>query len=602
MKVFNLSYIFALLLLLGCMPEDPRDLVSNERAIESFFIPGYQVGPAEIDRKTTRSEVYIYLVEGMDLSAVSPKIEVSRGSTIIPASERPVDLTNKKTTYTVTSASGENREWTVFARTFSNAIDGKWFLSNPVQLFYHIGEGESWGWSGQKNLEWSIPGFEYANDNSLTFKTLGVDEKGNVFGEGRYDEGADGQFETFERGDCDDNPFDYAPYYGHMVQGDFEWVHDLSDDVIIFTQGDHVVRTMPLEWSDDSKIAFNLAFSPEAYDLGWCAAVNDVLELNFGKRYFYPFIKEGENPPVVDPEEPTIPATSPISLNGDWGITDIGFWPSASNDICADLDNILKFSNESYDAVSGILAGDFVYDAGEDGVLTDVSQDAWRVFPERGTFELKVLEDPEDATSRKHWAMTFHGNDGSSLEVDGAIEGEGADDLVFKFNGGKDLSTGNEVDAHWYKFQRNHVGKNPCNDDSGFGDFISGNWGRYGGTAVLSYYDGDHKQYPGAEIDNDNTYTFSNVVEDGKYLRGDITVDAGADGQIFDAGTHTLRNGTFTFEADRLGEWGEQYGFFTLHTADGQTVQYKNTANWFGDFQIKFDKDGKEIYYRIGKQ
>ncbi|BDD02168.1 hypothetical protein [Persicobacter psychrovividus] len=586
----------------SCMPEDPHDIVSPERAIQAFRIEGLQVGPAEIHRGVNKSTLDIYLVEGTDLSAVKPVIRLSKGASSIPASGEVIDLSSKKFTYQVTAANGQNREWEVDVKTFSNALEGKWVMASPVKTNYYIGEGESWGWKGTKDLAGDLPGFAAANDNVLTFKTTGVNKDGNVYGTGTYEAGNDGKFETFVYPNNGDSPIDYSKYFGKLPQGKFDWVNDLNNHQIVFSVNGKVVKTLPVEWKNEEKTAFDMSFKPEAIELGWSDDPKQQ-ELNYTKAYTYPMIREGVT--IAKKEvQMVIPGVAPIELNGKWGIKEIGFWPAADNKIGSDMDNFLEFSHQQYDANTGVISGDFIYNAGKDGQLSDAKEDAWKVFPAKGTFKLTVKKNPEDPESRKAWSMSFFDAAGKEMKVDNPVEGKDADHITLKFNGGKDLATGADTDAHWFKFERGFIGVNPnAGAKAGFGDFISGTWGKSTDSGFLSYYDGGHKQYPGAEADNDNSVTFKNVVTDQNLLKGDFEVAQGADKASFEIPGFTLKSGTFVFTADKKGSSGEEYGKLSITAADGTTQEFK-TVNWYGDFQVKFqDPNGQgEIYYRLKKQ
>ncbi|PWJ43164.1 hypothetical protein [Sediminitomix flava] len=619
MRTRNIFLLFALFLGIGaCQPEDPNELMSQERAIISYFINGVQIGPADITRTTSKAEMTIYVIEGMDLSNVTPVIEVSHGASISPASGEAIDLSSGSFTYKVTAQGGLTRDWTLTVQPFENLIHGKWYVGKPMQFFYHIGPGEDWGWSDTKALENNMPTVAPASDNTLELTTTGIDGNGNLVGTGSYDAGEDGMYESFiYSSDCN-GQVDYTPFYGRMPQGAFNWVLDLNEDKLILTTDNNEEYSLPLEWDADENsenpyTVFRLPFAPEAHVLGWQDCTYNELELNYGQKTWYTFVKEGYTLPgdTGGPgNEPIIPSYSPISLNGSWGITEIGFWPSGDAGICADFDNIMTFSNEFYDETSGILSGDFTYTAGADGELTNV-QDVdgdWVVFPTAGSFELKVLQDPLDTESRQYWTMKYIATDGTEVVVDNPVEGSGNDQIVLKFNGGQ-LSDGNATDAHWYKFGRGHVGENPCLAPAP-DEFLTGNWGAHSATSAIYEYTDNHYPVAGTEATLDDTYSFSDVTvsDDGRTWTGTITVDHGADGETFDAGDYTLKTGTFTYVYQSTDEWGGVIGTFTLNV-DGKEISYTESKRYgdesYYDFQIKFPHEASQwgdMYYRLTKK
>ncbi|NME71686.1 hypothetical protein [Flammeovirga aprica] len=615
-NIKNFFLIACLMGMLGCQPENPNEILTSERAIISYFIDGLQIGPAEINRTPNESDFTIFVIDGMDLTSVTPIIEVSYGATIHPASGEAVDLSSGSFTYQVTSETGAVRDWVLTVESFDNKLQGKWKVGKPMEFHYFIGEGESWGWEGVKDVEWTLPGAGAATDNELEFMTAGVDEVGNLYGTGTYSAGTDGQFETFVlEGACLGSDLDYAPYYGRMPKGEFEWVLDLTNNTIVLTKEDATETTLPIEWVDTEDYSvFQLAFAPEAFELGWQDCNYNELELNYGKKVWYTMVREGAELPDEEEEEdkdPVIPEYSPISLNGDWGIENIGFWPGGDAGICDDYDNILRFSNESFDTSTGILSGDFQYLAGADGILTNGNGTDWVVFLESGTFELKILQNPDNTDSREFWTMKFIATDGTELEVPNAVEGSGADNFTLKFNGG---FAGSDQEAHWYKFVRNFVGTKPCDGETPVdptpdpdGIFPEGRWTAREGVLLNTYYwnsddDQGHQRYSDSQAADNDVITFSEVEQNDQVYTGKITVDYGADG-TFDVGEYTIKSGTFTYTVTGE-EWGAPVGNMVINTEDGGTITYSKTNLWNSkgdfDFQIKFNVDGiGEVYYRI---
>ncbi|MBB3698247.1 hypothetical protein KMW28_17185 [Flammeovirga yaeyamensis] len=617
-KIINFVLFLGLIGVISCQPKDPNELLTSERAIISYFIDGIQIGPAEINRTPSESDFTIYVIDGMDLTSVTPQIEISLGATIFPASGEAVDLSSGEYTYKVTSATGEVRDWVLTVQSFDNKIQGKWKVGKPMEFHYFIGEGESWGWEGVKDLEWTLPGAGAATDNELEFMTVGVDEVGNLYGTGSYTSGADGTFETFVlENACQGSDIDYAPYYGRMPQGDFEWVLDLTNNTIILTQEEKTETTLPIEWiNTEDYSVFELAFSPEANDLGWQDCNYNELELNFGKRVWYTIIRDGASIPDEGGEEetdPVIPEYAPISLNGDWGIEDIGFWPGGNAGVCDDFDNIMRFSNEVFDTETGILSGDFEYLAGADGNLTNGNGTDWVVFPESGRFELKLLQNPNDTESREFWTIKFIATDGTELEVPNAVEGGGADQITLKFNGGN--AGGVDQEAHWYKFVRNFVGTKPCDGETPVdpeepdpnGIFPEGTWRARDGIMINNYYwysdsDNGHQRYGDSQAADNDVITFTSVEQNGDVYTGNIRVDYGDDG-TFDLGEYTMKSGTFTYTITG-DEYGAPVGNLVINATDGSTITYFKTNLWNSkgdfDFQIKFNIDEVgEVYYRM---
>ena len=108
-----LSGVLICLLTMACQKDVLKGYKSPERAILFYTIDG-QIGKTVITRSVDSSVVTVTVPPTMDLTAIKPQIAVSESAAITPASGEAVDFSTSKTkTYTVISADGSKREWTV---------------------------------------------------------------------------------------------------------------------------------------------------------------------------------------------------------------------------------------------------------------------------------------------------------------------------------------------------------------------------------------------------------------------------------------------------------------------------------------------------------
>jgi hypothetical protein len=86
-----------------------EETASSANDILSFEIPD-QIAPTEID--TEEKSIFVLMLDGTDLSQLTPTITISENATIDPPGGSPQDFT-EVVVYTVTAENGEQQEWTV---------------------------------------------------------------------------------------------------------------------------------------------------------------------------------------------------------------------------------------------------------------------------------------------------------------------------------------------------------------------------------------------------------------------------------------------------------------------------------------------------------
>lgn len=251
--------------LLGACAQDPfEDIESHERAITAFTLDRNQVGVAEITRTPTEGKVVVYAVPGTDLSSVMPRVETSYKATVSPASGQAVNFNagNRTVTYTVTSESGETRDWTVEVRDYQSDLDGRWQVTN-MQFQYFIGEGESWGWNGTKNVSANMPDALKENDNVLEMTTTGITADGKLTGTFTHSPGPDGQFANFLYGTVD-----YNYKFRKLPRNQGTWLRDFATNTVSFTSGTGQTQTVALEFTNNRR-TLKIPFNVQPYDIDW---------------------------------------------------------------------------------------------------------------------------------------------------------------------------------------------------------------------------------------------------------------------------------------------------------------------------------------------
>lgn len=244
----RLSYLLVLMIaiLSSCQKDPDAGIKSHERAIESFALGNglVQIGPAVVDRDSSKVTVKVLMQAGTDLSKVKPTIITSYKSTIQPASGTVVDFAdnNNQATYTVTSETGEKRKWTVVLEPFSESLLGTFAIQD---LTVYGGTGPEYGGGSVFDLSsknvWGPNGPKAEEDNTLTFTYTGVTADGNTYGTVVNNAGPDGQYANFI---FTQNPqTDVNNIYRVIPEGTAKWTHDYTHNVVIFTFDDGSTTT-----------------------------------------------------------------------------------------------------------------------------------------------------------------------------------------------------------------------------------------------------------------------------------------------------------------------------------------------------------------------
>ncbi|QCR24799.1 hypothetical protein [Pontibacter sp. SGAir0037] len=222
----------------SCTKDPFDDIVSHERAIMSFKIADGQIGPAIIDRAASKVTVTLLMQEDTDLTKVAPQIMASYKAGISPASGEPVNFAanGNKMTYTVTSESGQKRDWTVEIVPFTETLLGTYDIKG---LVVYGGTGPEYGGGAVLHMTdkpWVWPasdGPAVELDNVLTFEYTGVTDEGNTYGTVINDAGPDGKYADFR---FVLNPqTNVNSFYRKIPKGQGTWVRNYANNTVTFT-------------------------------------------------------------------------------------------------------------------------------------------------------------------------------------------------------------------------------------------------------------------------------------------------------------------------------------------------------------------------------
>ena len=266
-----------------------KDISSNERSILSYTVPG-QICVPVITKTATESKVVIYVFAGSDLAALTPDIQVSYKPNLNPASGQPVNFTagGNHFTYTVTSESGETREWDVEVKEFTFDLGGTWTVMNH-QYYYHVAPSESWGWTGTKNLKGPLPNAAKADDDTFEFQLTGATPEGNIYGTFVHNAGTDGETASYIY-NSGSGPFDFGYKFNKVPAATGTWELNFATNTITFNKGQATaVSSLALEWKDE-KQTLVLAFDPGPSDPKWDNDWNSD-EIHFSQKFWYTLSK-----------------------------------------------------------------------------------------------------------------------------------------------------------------------------------------------------------------------------------------------------------------------------------------------------------------------
>ena len=143
---------------------------------------------------------------------------------------------------TITSATGQKRDYNIHVTEFSETILGVWDIK---ALTVFGGTGPEYGGGAvlqlsDKPLSWSsIYGPNTELDNTLTFTLDSISDTGNTYGKVMNNSGVDGKSANFIfSGDNPENPgktVDVTKFYRQIPKGLGHWMRDYAAGTVVFT-------------------------------------------------------------------------------------------------------------------------------------------------------------------------------------------------------------------------------------------------------------------------------------------------------------------------------------------------------------------------------
>lgn len=169
--------------------------------------------------------------------------------------------------FTVTSKTGESREYTVYAGEFEEDIIGSW---NIQQLVVYGGTGPEWDGGAVLSLAdkpwcWnSGTGPAAECDNVLTFTLESITEDGNTQGKCVNSPGSDGKY--FDAMYVGKNPetgenVDLKKFYRQIPEGESTWVRDYATGTISFTDKDGNVTSGSFVGAGTENLGYDKSFT-----------------------------------------------------------------------------------------------------------------------------------------------------------------------------------------------------------------------------------------------------------------------------------------------------------------------------------------------------
>ena len=264
-KVLKYSlFVIITILTQSCVKDMQDDLNdggwSHDRMILDIKLKN-QVGKAEIARiDDTSGEIELSLnVDAIvELSKVElEKLQLSYDAKSSVSIGGTLDFSNaeRSTSLTITSATGQVREYKINATEFSETVIGTWAIND---LIVYGGTGPEYGGGAVLQLQdksWCWYD-DYAPktecDNILTFTMDQITDEGNTSGICINNAGPDGKYADFIfQGSMNkDNPgvdLDLKHFYRQIPEGESRWTRNYALGTISFTAEDGTVTTGVLE-------------------------------------------------------------------------------------------------------------------------------------------------------------------------------------------------------------------------------------------------------------------------------------------------------------------------------------------------------------------
>ncbi|SFG60117.1 hypothetical protein [Prevotella sp. KH2C16] len=246
------SLLAGIILMQSCVKDFQDDINdggwNHERSVINIAFEN-QIGNAAIDNVDGTSgniELSINVGAQPDMSSVKlTNLELSYQAQSSVKVGDQMDFSSGKASFTVTSALGETRTYTIKANSFLEELVGTWAVQT---LTIYGGTGPEYGGGAVMKLSdkpwcWnSATDPDKECDNKLTFTLEGVSAAGNPMGKCVNDAGSDNTFADFiflasmnKEGTGD---IDLKKFYRQIPEGESTWERDYGKGTITFTDKD----------------------------------------------------------------------------------------------------------------------------------------------------------------------------------------------------------------------------------------------------------------------------------------------------------------------------------------------------------------------------
>jgi hypothetical protein len=261
----------------SCVKDPLADITAggwnHQRTVETIKFEN-QVGQAVIentDATTGIITVTLNVAAVTDMSKVKiKKLFLAYQATASVKTGDYLNFSNatQSAVLTVTSTTGEKRDYTIVVKSFIETVLGTWKI-NQLSLFG--GTGPEWGGGGVLNLSdkpwcWSTTyGPSVECDNALTFTLDSISDAGNTYGTVVNDAGADGKYADFIYvGSNPDNAgasVDLTGFYRQIPKGKSNWVRNYAQGTLSFIDGTGKVTTGTFAGAGKETFAFDNGYS-----------------------------------------------------------------------------------------------------------------------------------------------------------------------------------------------------------------------------------------------------------------------------------------------------------------------------------------------------
>ena len=243
----------------SCVKDPLADITAggwnHERTVVNIMFEN-QVGKATIENTDATTGIINLAINVSAVPSMASvklrKLEMSYQAKSSVAIGATMNFQNdtKSGVLSITSTTGEKRDYTIHVTEFTETILGTWKIN---KLTVYGGTGPEYGGGGVLQLSdkpwcWStVNGPETECDNSLAFTLDSISEAGNTYGKVVNNAGADGKYADFIYvGDNPDNPgktVDVTGFYRQIPQATGRWMRDYAKGTVVFTDSKGKITT-----------------------------------------------------------------------------------------------------------------------------------------------------------------------------------------------------------------------------------------------------------------------------------------------------------------------------------------------------------------------